>query len=319
MDVRRSRYLCRFLTVLVGLVCFSAVLRCEEPVRVTVCELKGNPEAYNHKMVEVTGFVSHGFEDFGLFDPNCPSWPDVWVEYGGTNKSGTMYCCGVSAGRTRPKELVVEGIAVPLIVDETFDTFDKLIQIRPDTVVHATLHGRFFAGQGTRFPNNKSVWRGYGHMGCCSLFVVQAVISVAPHDRKDLDYRASPDQPDIDKTGCGFQDLVPPWPYSNWVEAQHKADLQQNDVFFANPRQVAADALTRLAKIDEKTAAMIRQTHQSQGRIVYDLKTNKGKVTYMIVVSRPYLLSFYAKDPKKIAWVVIAAYKSSCDEKLLNG
>jgi hypothetical protein len=32
----------------------------------------------------------------------------------------------------------------------------------------------------------------------------------------------------------------------------------------------------------------------------------------MVVVSRPFLLSFYAKDPKRVAWVVIAAYDSSC-------
>jgi hypothetical protein len=53
---------------------------------VTVCELKANPADYNHKLIEVIGFVSHGFEDFGLFDANCPSWPYVWLEYGGYEK-----------------------------------------------------------------------------------------------------------------------------------------------------------------------------------------------------------------------------------------
>jgi len=39
----------------------------------------------------------------------------------------------------------------------------------------------------------------------------------------------------------------------------------------------------------------------------------KGKtMRYMVVVSRPYLLSFYAKDPKRVAWVLIAAYETSC-------
>jgi hypothetical protein len=32
----------------------------------------------------------------------------------------------------------------------------------------------------------------------------------------------------------------------------------------------------------------------------------------MIVVSRPYWLTFYAKDARKAAWVVVAAYESSC-------
>jgi hypothetical protein len=80
------RYI-RPIVVISGLlICFSATLRCEEPVRVTVCELKANPADYNHKLIEVIGFVSHGFEDFGLFDANCPSWPYVWLEYGGYEK-----------------------------------------------------------------------------------------------------------------------------------------------------------------------------------------------------------------------------------------
>jgi len=79
----------------------------EQPATVTICQLKSAPAAYNHKLVEVTGFVSHAFEDFTVFDPTCPSWPGVWLEYGGKAKSGTMYCCGVTADRHRPKELKV--------------------------------------------------------------------------------------------------------------------------------------------------------------------------------------------------------------------
>jgi hypothetical protein len=32
----------------------------------------------------------------------------------------------------------------------------------------------------------------------------------------------------------------------------------------------------------------------------------------MVVVSRPYLLSFYAQDPGRVAWIVVAAYASTC-------
>jgi hypothetical protein len=34
----------------------------------------------------------------------------------------------------------------------------------------------------------------------------------------------------------------------------------------------------------------------------------------MIVLSKPYLLSFYAKDAKKVVRVVIGAYKFSCEK-----
>lgn len=307
-----GRHFCRILAVTLFLFCFAADSHCEEPLRVTPCELKGSPGDYNHRLVEVTGFVSHGFEDFGLFDPGCPSWPYVWLEYGGTKKFGTMYCCGVSADRSRPKEFAVEGIEVPLTTDEHFDAFDKLIHDQPDTVVRVTLVGRFFAGKETRFPKGEVEWRGYGHMGCCSLLAIQQIISVDPHDREDLDYRSSPDQPNLGRVGCGYQDLVPPWPYSDWVQAQQAADLQKNALDFDTPRQVAGTALIHLAKLDERTVAELKEKQRSQGRVVYELRIRKTKTRYMIVLSKPYLLSFYAKDPQKIAWVVIGAYKSSC-------
>lgn len=302
------RYLRLIIAIGGLLIVFSSTLRCEEPVQVTVCELKTNPGDYNHKLIEVIGFVSHGFEDFGLFDSSCPSWPYVWLEYGGTKKSGTSYCCGVSNNKTRPQELVVEGITVSLTADEKFEAFDRLIQ--PDSVVHATLIGRFFAGKESRLL----VGRGYGHMGCCSLLAIQTVVSVDPHDREDLDYRSSADQPNIEKTGCGYQDLVPPWPYSDWIKAQQTADLEGSNSAFDSPKQVAADSLNRLAKLDAKTLEDLTETQRTKGRLIYQLKTDKGKTTYMIVLSKPYLLSFYAKDTKKVAWVVIGAYKSSCEK-----
>jgi hypothetical protein len=312
-NISIMRYL-RPIVVISGLlICFSATLRCEEPIRMTVCELKSNPAEYDHKLIEITGFVSHGFEDFGLFDPSCPSWPYVWLEYGGTKESGTVYCCGAAA-RSRPKELAVEGIEVPLTADEQFVAFDKLIHKLPDTVVRTTLVGRFFAGEKTRFPNGEVSWVGFGHMGCCSLLAIQQVISVDPHDREDLDYRSSADQPNIEKTGCGYQDFVSPWLCSDCVNAQRTADLQGSESAFDNPGQVATAALIQLAKLDEATVTNLKEKHRSQGRVIYELKEEEGKVIYMIVISKPYLLSFYAKDPTRVAWVVIGAYKSSCEK-----
>src|SRR5579872_4021312 len=93
----------------------------EDVLSATVCQIKKSPAAYNHKLVEVTGFVSHDFEDFTLFDPTCNSWPAIWLEYGGKAKSDTMYCCGDTAGHQRSKELVVEQIPVPLVANERFN------------------------------------------------------------------------------------------------------------------------------------------------------------------------------------------------------
>ena len=54
---------------------------------------------------------------------------------------------------------------------------------------------------------------GYGHMGCCSLFVIQQVLAVDPNVRVDLNYESYAELPDIDKLKCGYQDLMDLQPY----------------------------------------------------------------------------------------------------------
>src|SRR5262245_27953409 len=206
MNWLRPRMIGFVVGLLLSIPCFVADGSYEEPIKVNVCQLKDDPAAYNHKLIQLTGFISHGFEDFTLFDPACSSWPAVWMEYGGTAASGTMYCCGVTNARTRPKQLVIEKIPISLIDDERFREFDNLIRRKYDLTLHATIVGRFFSGKQIQYPKGVS-WGGYGHMGCCSLLAIQQVISVDSQDRDDLDYRASPDQPDMTKTGCGFRFL----------------------------------------------------------------------------------------------------------------
>jgi hypothetical protein len=295
------------------LVCLAAAGVCQQPTKVPVCQLKDNPGAYNHKLIEVTGFLSHGFEDFTLFDFGCSSWPGIWLEYGGTVASGTMYCCGVTAARSRPKQLVVEKMAIPLTIDEQFRQFDKLLQRRPDSVVHATIVGRFFSGRQVKYPKGV-FWGGYGHMGCCSLLAIQRVIAVDPQDRDDLDYGASAEQPEISKAGCGFKFLTRDENFDGLIEAQKQAELSQRDWAFTDPHRVAVDGLARLINVDEKSITGLKETRKAQGRVVYQWNHDSTKASYMVVVSRPYLLAFYAKDKKKVAWVVIAAYESSCGE-----
>lgn len=282
-----------------------------EPEQVTLCQLKNDRAAYNHKLVQVTGFVSHGFEDFTLTDPSCSSRFDVWLEYGGTAASGTMYCCGVTAARDRPQQLLVENISVPLVDDERFHQFDKLLQRRPDSVVRATIIGRFFSGEKSESAGGV-FWGGYGHLGCCSLLAIQQIASVDPQDREDLDYGATVDQPGGDKEGCGYKDLIDS-SGSELIQFQRRADEGERDWSFVDPGRVAIDGLARILKIDEKSITGMKETRKEQGRVVYQWRPRASRKNYMTVVSRPYLLSVYAKDPKKVAWVVMAAYEFWCD------
>lgn len=298
----------------------TASSRSEERVKISYCELKKDPAAYNHKLIEVTGFISHGFEDFTLFEPACSSYPEVWLEYGGTAASGTMYCCGPTSARSRPKPLVVENIPVELVADERFKQFDKLIQRRPDSIVRATIVGRFFAGQEVKYP--RGTFRGgYGHMGCCSLLAIQQVLSVELQDSTELDYGAWAEQPDIKRRGCGYTFLTDIMPYNASLKTQAQADRGEQDWMFIDPKRVAAEGLAVLINADQ-SSIQLRQTGKMQGRFIYQWRPsaksangksrNERKPTYMVVVSRPYWLSYYAKDPKRVAWVVLAAYESSC-------
>jgi hypothetical protein len=277
----------------------AAIATCEEtPQPVTVCELKSDPAAYNHKLVEITGFISHGFEDFTLFDPTCPSWPGVWLEYGGK----------------RSREPKVEDIPIPLADNEQFRQFDKLINPpfrsgAHGSVVHATLSGRFFSGRQMKYPKG-TFWGGYGHLGCCTLLAIQGVKSVDPQNRNDVDYGEVYDQPDIVRAGCGFRVLTPIDP----LKAQQQADLDPHDWIFDDPERVASEALARFANVETSSVAL-KEKRKWQGRHVYEWKPVGKADTYMVVVSRPYELSFYARDPKRVAWVVAAAYVSSCGKK----
>jgi len=298
--------------ILVAL-CLPAPARCEDPQTVTVCQLKADPSAYNHMLVQVTGFVTHGFEDFGLNDPTCSKWPYVWLEYGGKVKSGTMYCCGVTDSRTRPQLLKIEGIPIWLEDDEVFREFDKLIHGMPSSTVHATIIGRFFAGQLRKYPKG-SFWGGYGHMGCCSLLAIERIKSVDPHDRDDLDYRAEADQPSANKVGCGYRFLTPLERFDQLIAAQKAAESVEGELAFPDARSVAIRDLAKLAQVDEQFLNDIKQTSHTQGRFVYAWSPKQRKKTYMIVVSRPYWLSFYSKEPANVAWVTLAAYMSSCEK-----
>ena len=287
----------------------------EAPEKVSVCQLKSDPAKYNHKLVEVTGFVSHGFEDFGFFDPTCESKASIWLDYGGTKASNTMYCCGVVPGHTRPQIVSVEGITIPLVENDRFKEFDGMIRNKYDLTMHATIIGRFFPGEKVQYPSGE-FWSGYGHMGCCMLLMIQQVVSVDPHNRNDLDYGAAADQPNINKAGCGYSFLGKDTGFNDVLELQRQAESGDRAWAFDDPRRVAVEMLAREAKTEASLIENLTLTRQAQGRIIYRWKPKNVRVSYMVVVSRSYVLSFYARDPKKVVWTVSVAYRIGCGNDL---
>lgn len=160
---------------------FARVSFCDEtPQLVTPCQLKNDPVAYNHKLVEVTGVVARAFEAFAFVDPCSEPLGGVWLEYGGKSGSGTIYCCGKDD--RHGSNLVVENIPIPLVKDEQFRKFDRLIHSPEGGVAYAsvTIVGRFFAGEQQHLPGG-TFWGGYGHFGMYSLLAIQQIMSVDCH------------------------------------------------------------------------------------------------------------------------------------------
>jgi len=153
--------------------------------------------------------------------------------------------------------------------------------------------------------------KGYGHMGCCSLLAIQKVVSVDPQDRDDLDYGASPDQPDLKNCG-GYQELAPIFLGSEAIQAQRKADSEPSSKAFDDPEAVAREYLTSTERSLVSQTLKLTVRRKGNGRIIYDGLDRSSGTKFMIVISRPYLLLFYAQNPKYVAWVPIAAYKLLC-------
>lgn len=145
-----------------------------------VCRIQADPAAYNRKLIEVSGLVGHGFEEFVLSGPKCSGGLHIWLEYGGSVNSDTVYCCGTTAGAPRGRTVVVEGITLPLVDDALFRRFDDHVRksvSSGEVTFPATLRGHFFSGEKQPAAGG-GFYGGYGHLGCCSLLVIEQVMAV---------------------------------------------------------------------------------------------------------------------------------------------
>lgn len=262
----------------------------EAPVKVSVCELKSNPAAYEHKMVEVTGFaMTGGREDFDLWDFSCvdKNSRGIHLKFGGD---------------------VIEDIKTQSVDDTPSDQFSNLVYgSRGNSVAHATIVGRFFASEREQYEN------GFVH-NTRNILAIERIVEVDLRRSKAFDYtgRLSGDEPDGDHVGCGFTELIDRYPSAEFLKAQEKADRGEDEWTFTDPRRVASDKLAKLLSIDENSIKLTLK-RQAPGRFVYEWRPKKEGDYYVMVVTRPYVLSFYAKDPNRVTWVVRAAYEAGCD------
>src|SRR5690348_15956689 len=119
---------CIFAVAVLRTVGLNAQQQKPKAKAVDVCRLQADPAAYNRKLIEVSGFVLHGFEQFSLSDSKCLRELGIWLDYGGSVNSETVFCCGTKAGAPRGRTLVIEGITLPLVEDALFRRFDDRIR-----------------------------------------------------------------------------------------------------------------------------------------------------------------------------------------------
>lgn len=145
-----------------------------------VCNVSANPDAWNHKRIRLSGVVTKEFENFTIGDPACPAAADavgIWLTLGGRRSSSVVYCCPGEGDGHRSQAMTVDGMTVPLVEDAMLSQFVRLLRGNAEFSGRATLVGTFFAGRRAERDLN---WRGYGHFGCCTLFVIERVEQLGP-------------------------------------------------------------------------------------------------------------------------------------------
>jgi hypothetical protein len=296
-----------------------AVAQSAKPI--SACELAAHRKDFDQKEVLVEGFIFHGFEEFNLSDFECLGFgPRIWLEYGGRERSPTMYCCGNSPNGKSAVDLNVEGIAVPLKDDEKFRQLNALMQLQTrSAMARVTLRGRFFAGHNRLLlmKDGEKYGMGYGHMGCCSLFVIEQVVDVGAQADGDIDYRAEGDTGETKNSskcgtsGIGFLYLSTDV-FKGWVAQQKEAE-EKNDVAAFNDPVAAAFAAYRAAKHTEPGNDEAPKTiFTPKAGAVVEWRDAKSKSYVRVDMGRPYLLTFSARDPEKIVWVAQTMQTSRC-------
>jgi hypothetical protein len=143
---------------------------------VTPCQVLAEPKRYDHKLLRISGTMSHGFEGFVLSDSRCPGQA-IWLEYCGSMGSGTVFAGGPSSERARNQTLEIEGVTTSIVDDYEFRKFDRYIQSKRTVHASVSVEGRYFSGDRIE-SGNTPFYGGYGHLGMYSLLVIQRVVNL---------------------------------------------------------------------------------------------------------------------------------------------
>jgi hypothetical protein len=165
-----SRY---FILVLLLL---TPACHAQAPVEVSPCDLVKHPETYNNKVIQIRDRVLIAFEDFSLDANGCGDrLRSVWLAYGGDEPTPTMSTVN-DQSRPTGSVLKVNGKPIFLAHDESLELFKRRLSAVRVGVPGGNLYEVTATFTGYFFEAHKD--GGYGHLGCCHLFVIQKVAAV---------------------------------------------------------------------------------------------------------------------------------------------
>jgi len=305
MNPRATIAAAKLSLLLAGVVCSSArpAAAQERAFDVTACQLTQHPDKYNEGLVSVEGLITIGPEEFMLHDRHCGDGSGrIWLEFGGGIPSPGM---ANAHGKSGPAE------GLPLTTNRDFDALQKLVQAAQGKtkMLHATLIGKYFAGKPTTIAGGETVRAGYGRLGCCSLLVIEEVVSVGPELEEPVDFSpvAKMSARALAK-GCTIAELqLSPREDEDQLERNSLKDEYQ---YLHDPKKVAARAVAvQEQRSPEDSAEDIARRLQTDW-------TTQSLASYHIVVNKPYWLLETAISGDAVIWVPKQMLKTECKPEI---
>ena len=264
-----------------------------------------------------------------MHDPGCPEealinmrttgrLPEIWAEFA----DNTDYW-------------KVKGFA-PLVKDEQLELFKKTLleRGRLHQMTAGTMIGTFYAGKPIKI-NGRISWRGgYGHMGCCSLFVISRIETVDTDYTEELDYYT--DEWNVGMPRSCYSEQMLGLPNNETARTWQQTVNGGRETWRYNPEDVAEEQVkklkadvsgtkpgptTRLLSPDKSHLKPLNDDQPTDTLLEMKslpyLKTYEwiepDRVTrFVVVVSRPYWLTEFAVSPDKVIWVPVGSSLLQC-------
>lgn len=179
------------LIVLCVLAAAASALAQSPAQAVSACDVRNDPATFDKKVVKARGTIELSFEDFSFISKGCKAATTIWLIFGGDVSTPTASTVNDN-NRAPGTDLQLRGVRYPITKDESLRRFLALLTTTTRAgksvyEVTATLTGTFLAGEKARSnADGRTYFRDYGHLGCCSLFIISKVENVESSPPADL-------------------------------------------------------------------------------------------------------------------------------------